>query len=378
MKKATWNARLGAAATAAGLLALTACGGGSGSSGSKGDIVFGMVVPQSGSESASGQNMVNGAQLAVAEINEAGGVLGRKIKLNVQDEACNAESAVAAANKLVSAKVTVSVGGYCSGATLPTREIFNRANIPMVIPAANSDSLYKDRLPNVFMINGTGTQQAQAANDWITKQGATKVAIMNGNDDYSKNIADLTAKLLGGKLTTNESYTTGESDYSAAITAVLKGSPDFIYLTGYYAESGLIIRQLKNAGYAGKIMVGDGSVDGELIKIAGQDMAQGVFATMTQTPQFIPGAEEWTAKYKAKFKADPGPYSTQAYDAVRVAAEGVKQAGDTDGKKIMAALAAIDGFSMFSGPLKFTDDHTLTNGGFVILVVKGADFDLAS
>ncbi len=249
-----------------------------------------MVVPQSGSESASGQNMVNGAQLAVAEINEAGGVLGRKIKLNVQDEACTAENAVAAANKLVSAKVTVSVGGYCSGATLPTREIFNRANIPMVIPAANSDTLYQDHLPNVFMINGTGTQQAQAANDWIVKQGATKVAIMNGNDAYSKNIADLTAKLLGGKLTTNESYTPGESDYSAAVTAVLKGNPDFIYLTGYYAESGLIIRQLKNAGYTGKIMVGDGSVDGELIKIAGADTAQGVYATMTQTPQFIPGA----------------------------------------------------------------------------------------
>jgi branched-chain amino acid transport system substrate-binding protein len=367
-----------AAIAAVAAFGMTACGSSGSSGGGGGDIVLGMIVPTSGSEAASGTNMRNGAQLAVDEINAAGGVLGKKLKLNVQDEACTAETAVAAANKLVSAKVVVSVGGYCSGATLPTREIFNRANIPMIIPAANSDKLYEDHLPNVFLINGTGTQQAAAANDWITKRGATKVAIMNGNDAYSKNIADLTAKLIGSKLTTNEVYTPGESDYSAAVTAVLKGKPDFIYLTGYYAESGLIIRQLKDNGYTGDIMVGDGSVDAELIKIAGEDKVQGVFATMTQTPKFIPGAEEWIGKYKEKFKSEPGPYSTQSYDAVRVAAEALKKANSTDGKAIMAALDAMDGFEIFSGPLKFSSDRTLTNGGFVILEVKGNDFDLAS
>jgi branched-chain amino acid transport system substrate-binding protein len=378
MFRRTVRTAAGAAFAAAALLGMTACGSGS-SGGGGGEIVLGMIVPTSGGEAASGTNMRNGAQLAVDEINAAGGVLGKKLKLNVQDEACAAESAVAAANKLVSAKVVVSVGGYCSGATLPTREIFNRANIPMVIPAANSDKLYEDHLPNVFLINGTGTQQAQAASDWITKRGATKVAIMNGNDAYSKNIADLTAALVGSKLTANESYNPGESDYSAAVTAALKGKPDFIYLTGYYQESGLIIRQLKDAGYTGDIMVGDGSVDAELIKIAGESTAQGVFATMTQTPKFIPGSEDWISKYKAKFKSEPGPYSTQSYDAVRVAAEAITKANSTDGKAIMAALDGMDGgFSLFSGPLKFTSDRTLQDGGFVILVVKGSEFDLAS
>ena len=78
-------------------------------------------------------------------------------------------------------------------------------------------------------------------------------------------------------------------------------------------------------------MVADGSVDQKLVEIAGAANAEGVFATMTQTPDTLPGAENWIADYKSKFGADPGPYSTQSYDAVRVAAEAVKKAGSTDG-----------------------------------------------
>ena len=97
---------------------------------------------------------------------------------------------------------------------------------------------------------------------------------------------------------------------------------------------------------------------------------------MTQTPQTIPGGETWIASYKKAFNTDPGPYSTQSYDAVRVAAEAIKNAGNTNGKDIIAALEKIDGFKIFSGSLKFTPEHTLTNGGFDILVVKGDDFAL--
>ncbi len=151
---------------------------------------------------------------------------------------------------------------------------------------------------------------------------------------------------------------------------------DFVYWTGYYQEGGLLIKQLRAAGYKGRVMVADGSVDGKLIKIAGQKNAQGVFATMTQTPQTIPGGQGWVAKYKAKFGSEPGPYSTQAYDAVRVAAEAVRKAGSTDGRAVTKALEQIDGFKIFSGPLKFTIQHTLTVGGFDILVVKDDAFVL--
>jgi len=374
-----------AIAGAAALL-LSGCGGNGLLSGndnggdSNGPIVLGMVTPMSGSSAAIGPYMKNGAQLAVDEINDKGGVDGRKLKLIVQDGACDAKTAAAAANKLVTQGVQISVGGYCSGATLPTLPIFNKAHVPMVIPAANSTELVDQHLPNVFLINGTGVQQSEAAVKYIDKLGVKRVATMDDNTSYSVDIAKHTGELLqkdsGAQLVKHASVTAGESDYSANVASVLKAKPDFVYWTGYYQEGGLIIRQLRQAGYTGKVMVADGSVDQKLIQIAGGANGQGILATMTQTPDTIPGAKGWINDYKKKFGAAPGPYSTQSYDAVRVAAEAVKDAKSTDGEKVIKALEGIDGLQLFSGPLKFTPEHTLSSGGFQILVTKGNGFVL--
>jgi branched-chain amino acid transport system substrate-binding protein len=250
----------------------------------------------------------------------------------------------------------------------------------MLIPAANSTELVDQGLDNVFLINGTGTQQADAAVQYMEKAGATRVALMDDNTSYSVDIADLTGERLkesgGPELVAHESVTAGESDYSANVNAVLKANPDFVYWTGYYQEGGLIIRQLRQAGYDGAIMVADGSVDAKLMEIAGEQNADGILATMTQTPDTIEGAEDWISNYKDKFGSAPGPYSTQSYDAVRVAAEAVKKAGSTETGAVIDALEGIDGFELFSGPLKFTDEHTLSSGGFQILESQDGTFVL--
>jgi branched-chain amino acid transport system substrate-binding protein len=377
------KAALGVALTATALVT-SACGqgilGGDDKKSDKGPILLGMDIPLSGSSADIGPYMKNGGQLAIDEINAKGGVLGRKLQLRAEDDACDPKTAVAAANKLVAAGITASVGGYCSGATLPTLPVFDRAKIPMIIPAANSTELVAQKLKHVFLVNGTGDQQAAAAMAWLTKSGAKKVAVLDDNTSYSKDIAVRTVAELDKPGAPDKSsldaVNPGESDYSANVANVLKGHPDFVYWTGYYQEGGLILRQLRQAGYTGKFMVGDGSVDTKLVKIAGDKAAEGTYATMTQTPDTIEGAQGWIANYKQKFGAEPGPYSTQAYDAVRVAAEAIKNAKSTDGDKIVTALEGISGFPLFSGPLKFTPQHTLTSGGFVILVVKGGKFTL--
>lgn len=378
MQKIALGAVLGAAT-----LAVSACGQGvlgSDKTDDSGPITLGMVVPLSGSSADIGPYMKNGAQMAIDEINSKGGVNGRKLQLRAEDGACDPKTEVAAANKLIAAKIAVSVGGYCSGSALPTLPLFDRNKIPMIIPAANSTELVEQKLKHVFLINGTGDQQAAAAVSWMGKDGAKKVAVLHDNTSYSKDIATRTATGLdqpgGPDKATLDAVTPGESDYSANIAGVLKTKPDFVYWTGYYQEGGLILRQLRQAGYTGKFMVGDGSVDAKLIKIAGDKAAEGAYATMTQTPDTIEGAGGWVANYKKKFGAEPGPYSTQSYDAVRVATEGITKAGGTDGDKVAKALEAIDGFPLFSGPLRFTPQHTLSNGGFVILVVKNGAFTL--
>lgn len=367
----------------AGGLAASGCGQGllgGGDDEDKGNILIGMDIPMSGDSAEIGPYMKNGAQLAIDEINGKGGVLGgRKLELRAEDDACDPKTAVAAANKLVSAGVKVSVSGYCSGATLPTLPVFDRAKIPMIIPVANSAELAAQKLKHVFMINGTGDQQAAAAFKWLSKDGATKVAVMHDNTSYSKDIADRTAAELdkpgAPDKTANEAITPKETDFSAAVTSVLKGKPDYIYFTGYYSEGGLLVRQFKQAGYKGKFLVGDGAVADKFAQIAGGKNAEGVYATMTPTPTTLQGAEGWIASYKSKFGADPGPYSTQAYDGVRLAAEAITKADSTDSDKIVKALEGMDGFKLFSGPLKFTPQHTIV-GGFEIQVVKDGKFVL--
>jgi len=377
---------LAVGAVAAAMLATTTgCGGilgggGSSSSADTGPIKIAAVIPLSGSSAPTGVYMKNGMQMAVDEINAKGGVLGRQLSLDLEDGACDPTQAAAAANKAVSNGALISVGGYCSGATLPTLPIFNKANIPMIIPAANSQELVNQKLPNVFMINGTGTQQAAAAVKFMVKDGVKSVALVDDNTSYSKDIATETKKDLASdgsvKVALSTSVTAGESDYSSAVHDIMGANPDMLYWTGYYQEGGLIINQLKAAGFKGKIMVADGSVDPSLVKIAGSANAEGVFATMTQTPDTIKGAETWIANYNKKFNSAPGPYSTQSYDAVRVAAEAITQAKGTNGADVIKALEGINGFQIFSGPLKFTPEHTLSSGGFQILVVQGGKFVL--
>lgn len=368
-------------AAAASLLLVTAgCSGGLGGgaddgASDDGPIKLGMLAPFSGSESAFGEYMQNGAQLAVNEINADGGVLGRDLELVVEDDACDATTAVAGANKLVTDGIAASVGGYCSGATLPTMPIFDEAGIPMVIPAANSNELVEQGLPGVFLINGTGTQQAAAAVQYSENIGAATVAAIDDATAYS---ADLAASFVeqgtdaGLDVAFEATVTPGENDYSAVATQLATEQPDLVYWTGYYQEGGLIARQAKDAGYDGVFLVGDGSVDAKFAEIAGEGYTDAVVGTFTQTPDMIDGAEGWIADYTELAGAAPGPYSTQSYDAVRVMAQAIEDAGSTDFDEVVAALEGLKDFDTFAGPLTFTDDHTLSGGGFVIVAFDPA------
>lgn len=370
---------IGAAAGA--ILLMAGCSGGLGNEGEKngggddGPIKIGMLAPFSGSESAFGDYMKNGALLAVGEINADGGIDGRELELLVEDSACDATTAVAAANKLVTAGIEASVGGYCSGATLPTLPIFDEAGVPMVIPAANSNELVSQGLPGVFLINGTGTQQAAAAVAYAKKSGATDVAVINDATSYSADLAKSFVEQgeeAGLKMAFDATVTPGESDYSAVATQLAKAQPALVYWTGYYQEGGLIVRQATDAGYEGAFLVGDGSVDAKFAELAGTGYTDNVLGTFTQTPDMIEGADAWIADYEKLAGGKPGPYSTQSYDAVRVVAEAMKEAGGTDFDDVVAALEGLKDFDTFAGPLTFTDDHTLSGGGFVIVGIDPA------
>ncbi|GAA2189479.1 branched-chain amino acid ABC transporter substrate-binding protein [Leucobacter alluvii] len=371
------SARLAAtgALTLAFGLALSGCSGGLAGNGDDGGsedgpIKIGMLAPFSGQEAAFGDYMKFGAQLAIDEVNGDGGIDGRDLELVTEDDGCDPTAAVAAANKLVTAGVKGSVGGYCSGATLPTIPVFTDAQVPMVIPAANSNQLVGQ---GAFMINGTGAQQAEAAVEYIQSVGAARVAVIDDNTDYSVDLADSVEEQAEGfEIAKRESVNPDEKDFSANVNSVLGADPDFIVWSGYYQAGGLLVNQLRGAGYDGPILVGDGSVDAQLAAIAGDESIKNVVGTFTKTPDMLEGGDAWIADYEeVSGGAAPGPYSIQTYEAVKTMAEAFTEAGGTEFEAVTTALDELEGFPLLTGDLTFADDGSREGGGFVIVEPTG-------
>jgi branched-chain amino acid transport system substrate-binding protein len=336
------------------------------------------MVPTTGSEATYGKDMENAINLAAEEINAAGGLLGMKVVTTTGDAACDPQQATAAASKLVSEDVVAVVGGYCSGATLPTLKIYGDAGVPIVIPAANSTKLIAANPGNAYQINSTGFDQVATAISLFDEKGVKSLAIVHQGDGYSEDLAKLTREkwtAMGNKVVAYEVVNKGEQDHSSLVTSIKSKNADAVFWTAYYADGALLIKQLRQSGYRGMIAVGDGSNSPKLMEIAGQ-AAEGVFCFSNPTVEYLPAAKAFGDNYKNQFKQDPGPYSALSYDGMKLLASAIKQAGSTDAKAIMAALKATQDFKGIAGPISFTPENTLARSNFVILVAKDGKWAL--
>ncbi|MCS4503084.1 Leucine-, isoleucine-, valine-, threonine-, and alanine-binding protein [wastewater metagenome] len=351
---------------AAATIALAASGAGH----AQEPITVGVQVPTTGSEATYGVDMKNAIQIAVDEINADGGLLGRQVEILVGDSACDPQQSVNAASKLASADVAGVVGGYCSGATLPTLKTYGDANIPFVITAANSTKLIPANPGNAFMINSTGYDQVRKAVDFFKSQGAKTLAIVDQGDAYSQDLANLTAKewkKAGLEVTVQETVSKGEQSFSSLVTKIRSEGADAVFWTAYYADGGLLIRQLRQGGYQGIIAVGDGSNSPKLFEIAGR-AADGVYCFSNPIAEFLPEAKQFIESYGNKYKGrSPGPYSTLSYDGMKLLGWAIEKAGSTDPDAVIDALASADGEAWLTGPISFTDKNTLARSNFIIL-----------
>lgn len=349
------------------------CGDDTATEDGDGDILIGIMVPTTGSEAADGIDMENAAKLAVEEINAAGGVLGgRMLVTTTGDDGCDPSMATAAASQLVSEEVVALVGGYCSGATLPTLAIYGDAGIPFVVAASNATSLIDENPGWAFMINSTGLDQAASAVEKFISLGVETIGVIDSGDAYSADLKEQTIlqwEAAGYEIVADDTVQRGEVDFSAFVTTIMASTPDAIYWTGYQAEGALLIRQLREGGYEGIIMVGDGSSAQELIDLAG-DAAEGVLCTGPPLTDFLPAAQSFIENYEASFPREPGAYAALMYDATKLLADAIERAGSDDSAAIKEALDATDGFEGLAGPIMFTEQNTLARSNFVILEAR--------
>jgi branched-chain amino acid transport system substrate-binding protein len=331
------------------------------------DIKVGIVAPMTGQLASEGQDMENAIKLAT----NAADVNGDKIVTVTADDACDPQQGVIAASKLVSEGVTAILGGYCSGAVLPTLKIYGDAGIPFIIIGANSTKLVEANAGNAFMINSTGDMQATTAVELFKKNGYKKIAFVDEGDAYSSDLAKLTSEAFtkdGGEIVAKETTTAGEQDYSAVVTKIKSSGADAVFWTAYHAGGALLTRQLRQAGFQGSIVLGYGNNSPEYLEIAGS-AGEGVYLLSPPTVDLLSGAAGFKDKYKETYGRDAGAYAALSNDAGNLIADAIVRAKSTDHKAVIEALAASD-FNGLAGEIKFTDKNTLQTSNFRPVIAK--------
>ncbi|HWM81496.1 MAG TPA: branched-chain amino acid ABC transporter substrate-binding protein [Pseudolabrys sp.] len=306
------------------------------------DIAVGVVGPMTGQYATFGQQLKNGAELAVADINAAGGINGKKIRLEVGDDACDPKQARAVAEKMVGMKVALVAGHYCSSSSIPASEVYNEGGVLQITPASTNPTLTERKMWNVFRVCGRDDQQGSVAGAYIAQHFKGKnIAILQDKSTYGKGLADEMKKALnkaGVKEKLYEAYTQGDKDFNALVSKMKANAIDVVYVGGYHTEAGLILRQMRSQGLNAQMIAGDAIATNEFWSITG-DAGKGMMFTFGADPRTRPTAAAVVKRFKDK-GIDPEGYTLYTYAALQIWAEAAKKAGTSDPKKVAAAIHA--------------------------------------
>ena len=305
-------------------------------------IPVAVAGPMTGSESAFGRQMKNGADLAVADINAAGGVLGKNLALQVGDDACDPKQARSVAEKIASASVPFVAGHFCSSSSIPASEAYADGNVLQITPASTNPLFTERKLTNVLRVCGRDDQQGLVAATYILKAYAGKnIAILNDKTTYGKGLADETKKALNaGGLQEKlfESYNKGDKDFNSIVSRLKRENIDLVYVGGYHQEAGLIVRQMRDQGMKTLLMAGDAMNDKEFASITGP-AAEGTLFTFGPDPRNKTTAKAIVEKFKSK-GIDPEGYTLYTYAAFQIWSQAVAKTSSTDAKKVIDTIKA--------------------------------------
>ena len=304
------------------------------------EILIGASGPMTGTLAWFGEQMQQGMDMEVAELNATGGVLGQQVELLMVDDYCDPAQAVAAAKKLVEARVAAVIGHYCSGASIPASKVYAEAGILMISPYSTNPTLTEQGFANVFRVVGRDTLQATMVADYLAERwGDQDIAIVHDGQAYGKGIAEEALRRLGEHGVTDilfEAIEPGQTDYLKLIDKLQAEGIDALYFGGYTAETGLIIRQARSRGYDLQ-MIGSDALTSEYFEHVAGPAAVGVRFVSYADPR----TNEEAAALVEKFRAngyEPEGLTLYSYAGVQVWAQAVEKAGTIEPKAVVAAL----------------------------------------
>jgi branched-chain amino acid transport system substrate-binding protein len=333
------------------------------------DLTVAVAGPMTGDQAVFGRQMKDGAELAVADINAAGGLLGKKLKLEVDDDQCDPKQARSVAEKIASAKIPFVAGHYCSSSSIPASEAYAEGNVLQITPASTNPTFTERGLWNTFRVCGRDDQQGAVAGAYLAKNFATKnIAILNDKTTYGKGLADETKKALnaaGVKEKVFESYNKGDSDFNAIVSKMKAAGIEVVFVGGYHREAGLILRQMRDQGMKTVLMAGDALADKEFAAITGA-AGEGTLMTFGSDPRRRPTAAAIVDRFKQK-GIDPEGYTLYSYAAFQIWAQAVTQANTFDPKKVAETIRA-GNWSTVLGPISYDKKGDITALDYVIYV----------
>ncbi|HYC02249.1 MAG TPA: branched-chain amino acid ABC transporter substrate-binding protein [Azospirillaceae bacterium] len=307
----------------------------------KADIPIAMAGALTGPVAPVGEQVRQGTEAAVADLNASGGVLGEKLRLIIADDAGTPTQAVAVANRLATERVRMLVGHVQSSTLIPASAVYADEGIIAITPDATAPEVTEAGQGWVFRTCGRDDQQGAVAGAWLAREyKGRKVALVHDQSTYGKGLTDATQaamKAAGLEPALYTQLTVGERDFTALVTRLKAAGVDAVFFGGFFTEAGLLVRQMREAGLQAQFVSADSLANDAFWQIAGKT-GEGAMMTFEADVRSNPGAQEVIRKLKAKTGEEPGAFVLYAYAAVQVWAQAAIKAGTTEPSKVRDAM----------------------------------------
>ncbi len=340
-------------------------------------IKIGMNLELSGGVASYGQSIAEGVELALEQVNNNGGVDGRKIDLVKADNKSEAPEASNNARKLIDQdKVVAIIGAATSGSTMAQIDITAENKVVLLTPSGTNTMITVNEAGNLneyaFRTCFIDPFQGEVAGNFAWNELGVKTAAIYVDNaaDYSKGLAQSFKDIFvanGGTIVAEEAFVAGDTDFRATLTSIKAKNPEFVYVPAYYEEVGLILNQARELGLNVAFMGGDGWDSPTLVDLAGKEALNNTFVTNAYSPEDTdPAVQKFVADFKAKYGKDPDAFSALGYDSLYFLADALKRSGGDGGEKLKQAMEATDGLSLVTGKLNLDASHNPIKGAVVL------------
>jgi branched-chain amino acid transport system substrate-binding protein len=340
-----------------------------------GTILIGEVASLTGAQASYGNSTRNGIDLAIKHTNEAGGVKGKKVVVRVYDDQGKPEEAAQATTRLITQdKVVLILGEVASSNSLAMAEKAQAAGTPMITHASTNPAVTEkgDYIFRICFIDPfQGAVLAKFARDNLK---AERVGILQDNKSaYSIGLTEVfTGRFteMGGKITATESYSQGDTDFRAQLTAIKKTKPQILYVPGYYNDVGIIARQAKELGLSVPLIGGDGWDSEKLFELAGGALDGSYFSNHYSQENPDPRVQKFIADYKAAYGSMPDAIAALSYDSARVAFAAIEKAKDLSGPAVRDAIAQTKDFPGVTGAITLNEQRNAVKPAVILKIAN--------